>query len=94
MIVLPKVISDNSHRLRNENIILARHSEVCPRQQAHDNFQQQNQDSRTSASFEPHSTLPLLPEQILGHSILEPGAPDKMYRVSTPIFLLHLLLIH
>jgi hypothetical protein len=36
----------------------------------------------------------LLPEHTLRHSTLDPDAPDEMYRVGTPIFLMQLLLVH
>ncbi|XP_023703099.1 uncharacterized protein LOC111862151 [Cryptotermes secundus] len=79
--VFPKVEAENPHQLRKENIPPAKHLDVGPRQQAHDNFQQHGQDRRTSASLELHSTLPLLPEHTLKHGTIDPSASDEMYRV-------------
>jgi hypothetical protein len=92
--VFPKAEAENPHQLQKENILPAQHLEVGPRQQAHGDFQQQGQDCCTSASLELHSTLPLLPEHTLSHNTLDPGAPDEMYRVSSPISLIQLLLVY
>jgi hypothetical protein len=94
--VFPRAEDESSHMLENENVppecLRAQYSEVGPRQQMHDNLQQSNHARSTSASLEPHSTLPLLSPHTLSTITFDPVASDKMYRVSTPVLRKQLLI--
>jgi hypothetical protein len=86
--VFPKSEDKTSHLLQKNipsEYFPAQYSEVGLRQEMLDNIQQCGHDGNKSTSLEPYSTISLLPLNTLNAHMFDPGAPMKIYRVSTSV---------
>jgi hypothetical protein len=50
-----------------------------------DNIQEFSHDGNNSTSVEPYTTVPLLPLHTFNADMFDPGAPNKIYRVSMSV---------